>query len=98
MQKSFCRAYLWMIPFLLLPVSWATANFTMDRPLETNLTTKEVKVFGTIYPMRFNSAQGDEARYHLLVWNGGTSPGALIETLVDDLEFHDALVSLGAHP
>ncbi|MGE0680364.1 MAG: YdjY domain-containing protein [Candidatus Binatia bacterium] len=74
------------------------ATPVVDEPLETNLATKEVKVFGIIYPTRFNSAQGEEARYHLLVWKGGVSTNALIETPVDDLKFHDALVSLGAHP
>jgi hypothetical protein len=66
--------------------------------LETSLATKEVKIFGIIYPTRFNSAQGEEAHYHLLVWRGGTSVNALIETPAGDLAFHDALVSLGAHP
>ena len=59
---------------------------------------KEVHIFGIIYPTRFNTAAGDEARYHLLVWHGGTSKAALIETPVDDLAFHKALVFLGARP
>jgi hypothetical protein len=69
-----------------------------DEPLETSLAAKEVKIFGIIYPQRFNSAQGEEAHYHLLIWKDGTSENALIETPADDLAFHDALISLGAHP
>jgi len=34
----------------------------------------------------------------LLVWQGGTSRAALIETPVDDLVFHETLASLGAQP
>ncbi len=60
--------------------------------------TKEVQVVGVIYPTRFNSAQGEEAHYHLLVWQGGTSANALIETAADDLVFHDALLKLGGQP
>ncbi|MGH8008020.1 MAG: hypothetical protein ACREQ3_13555, partial [Candidatus Binatia bacterium] len=60
--------------------------------------TKEVRVSGVIYPTRFNTAQGAEAHYHLLVWQGGTSTHALIETAADDLAFHDALVKLGGQP
>ncbi len=74
------------------------ANPTAEHPLETIAAAKEIKVFGVIYPKRFNAAQGEEARYHLIVWKGGTSANALIETPADDLAFHEALVSLGAHP
>ncbi len=77
---------------------FAWADPTAEHPLESVTATKEIKIFGVIYPRRFNAARGDEARYHLLVWNGGASPGALIETPADDLAFHDALVALGAHP
>jgi len=71
---------------------------TLVAPLLVVPQTKEVQIFGTIYPARFNAALGDEAHYHLLVWQGGQSANALIETPVDDLAFHDALVALGAHP
>ena len=71
---------------------------TVTTPLVVVAEAKEVQVFGIIYPARFNAAQGDEAHYHLLVWQGGTSRAALIETPVDDLVFHEALVSLGAQP
>ena len=74
------------------------ANPTAEHPLEALSTDKEIKIFGVIYPKRFNAAQGEEARYHLLVWKGGTSANALVETPADDLAFHEALVSLGAHP
>jgi hypothetical protein len=59
---------------------------------------EEIQIFATIYPGRFNAAQGDEAHYHFLVWEGGTSANALIETPADDLAFHDALIALGARP
>src|SRR5262249_10159983 len=72
------------------------AEPTVEHPLETITAAKEIKIFGVIYPQRFNAAQGDEARYHLIVWKGGTSVDALIETPADDLAFHEALVSLGA--
>jgi hypothetical protein len=71
---------------------------TATTPLVVVSATKEVQVYGIIYPMRFNAAQGDEAHYHLLVWQGGTSANALIETPADDLALHDALVTLGAQP
>ncbi len=71
---------------------------TATAPLLVMSEAKEVQVFGIIYPARFNAAQGDEAHYHLLVWQGGTSANALIETPADDLALHDALVKLGAQP
>ena len=71
---------------------------TLVAPLVVSAETKEVQVFGLIYPARFNAAQGDEAHYHLLVWQGGSSPNALIETPADDLALHDALSTLGAQP
>src|ERR1051325_7663710 len=74
------------------------ADPTAEHPLETIAAAKEIKIFGVIYPARFNAAQGEEARYHLIVWKGGTSTNALIETPADDLAFHDALASFGAHP
>jgi hypothetical protein len=71
---------------------------TSAHPLIVVAHESKVQVFGTIYPQRFNAAQGEEAHYHLLTWQGGTSVNALVETPVDDLAFHDALVSLGAQP
>src|SRR5712692_1720695 len=76
----------------------AAAQPTSVAPLVVSIETKEVQVFGIIYPARFNAAQGDEAHYHLLVWQGGSSTNALIETPADDLALHDALVTLGAQP
>jgi hypothetical protein len=98
MRRSLRFICLCTIFFLALLESRVIAIPVADEPLETSLTTKEVKIFGIIYPRRFNAAQGEEAHYHLLVWKGGASANALIETPADDLEFHDALVSLGAHP
>jgi hypothetical protein len=74
------------------------AEPTATAPLEVNTKAKEVRILGVIYPARFNTAQGEEARYHLIVWKGGTSTNALIETPADDLAFHAALVSIGAQP
>ena len=71
---------------------------TEAMPLLVLTEQKEVHVLGQIFPSRFNAAKGPEAQYHFLVWQGGTSPGALIETPVDDLDFHDAILSLGAQP
>lgn len=71
---------------------------TVTTPLVVVAEAKEMQVFGSIYPARFNAAQVDEAHYHLLVWQGGTSRAALIETPVDDLVFHEALVALGVQP
>jgi hypothetical protein len=98
MRRSLWFICLGTIFFLAFLEARTIATPVMDKPLETNPATKEVKVFGIIYPERFNSARGEEAHYHLLVWKGGTSTNALIETPADDLEFYDALVSLGAHP
>lgn len=91
-----CLIALDVIFSVLWIMSSAFAEPTVDHPLEIDKTKKEVRMFGAIYPARFNAAQGEEARYHLLVWKGGTSPNALIETPVDDLAFHAALESLGA--
>jgi hypothetical protein len=71
---------------------------TLATPLLVVPEAKEVHIFGIIYPARFNAAQGDEAHYHLLVWQGGQSANTLIETPADDLAFHAALTSLGAQP
>lgn len=59
---------------------------------------ERVQVFGWIFPQRFNAAHGPQAGYHFLVWQNGTSPHALIHTPVDDLDFHAALLRLGAQP
>jgi hypothetical protein len=94
------NGYLWsgvLLSFFFCCQS-ALSSPTTEHPLETLPTTKEVKVFGVIYPKRFNAAVGEEAHYHLLVWKGGTSTNALIETPADDLAFHGALRSLGAQP
>lgn len=76
----------------------AMAEPTMSASLVVVPETKQVRVSGVIYPARFNAAQGEEAHYHFLVWQGGTSTHALIETPADDLAFHDALVKLGGQP
>ena len=67
-------------------------------PLRIVEEKRQVRVLGRIFPQRFNAAQGQEARYHFLVWQDGTSPHALIQTPVDDLDFHAALLRLGARP
>ncbi len=93
------RPYLWgCMLFFLLFFQSAFAAPTAEQPLETHTETKEVQIFGVIYPRRFNAAEGEEAHYHLLVWRGGTSANALIETPADDLAFHAALRTLGARP
>src|SRR5215475_3698962 len=98
MDTRFRRKIITVLIGVLFLSSVALADPTAERPLEANSATKEIKIFGVIYPQRFNDAQGEEVRYHLIVWRGGTSHGALIETTADDLAFHEALVSLGAHP
>lgn len=90
-------AVLWLFCFLLGHESVA-AGTSPKAPLVIVRETKEVQVAGIIYPARFNAAQGEEAHYHLLVWRGGTSTNALIETAADDLAFHDALLDLGGQP
>jgi hypothetical protein len=85
--------------FCSLSFSWqAKTEPTSTTSLVVKPAAKEAQVFGRIYPTRFNAARGDEAHYHLLVWQGGTSAHALIETPADDLAFHDALSTLGAQP
>jgi hypothetical protein len=69
-----------------------------EHPMVVHAETKEIRLFGRIYAQRFNDAQREEAHYHLLVWNKGTSPTALIETPVDDLAFHTEVMKLGARP
>lgn len=71
---------------------------TEGHPIVIDTEKKEIQLYGVIYPERFNAAQGEQAHYHLLVWHKGKSPHALIETPADDLDFHAALVQLGAAP
>ena len=71
---------------------------TAETPLVISPESQQVTIYGVIYPDRFNRAEGNEAHYHLLTWKGGHSKNALIETPVDDLAFHDALVKIGAQP
>ncbi len=94
-----------VILLIILLSIWGGSSFSQstDKPTEAMpllvLTEqKEVRVFGQIFPSRFNAATGPEAQYHFLVWQGGTSPGALIQTPADDLDFHDAILGLGAQP
>lgn len=78
--------------------SAAAGELSMERPLIIHAEAKEIHIFGRIYAQRFNAARGEEAHYHFLVWNKGTSPTALIETPVDDLVLHAELLKLGAKP
>ena len=76
----------------------ASQPATLETPLVISSESKQVTLYGVIYPNRFNRAEGDEAHYHLLTWKGGHSKNALIETPVDDLAFHDALIKIGGQP
>jgi hypothetical protein len=76
----------------------AHVELSADHSMVVDAGGKAIRIFGRIYAQRFNNAQGDEAHYHLLVWNKGTSLQALIETPVDDLAFHAELLKLGARP
>lgn len=67
-------------------------------PLHVSTDARHVSVYGVMYPGRFNRTDGDQAQFHVLAWQGGRAPGALIETPVDDLLFHDALLAIGARP
>jgi hypothetical protein len=99
MLKRWLTAFAAVLWFCCLSLSQQTkAEPTATTPLIVVPGAKEVQVFGTVYPSRFNAAHGDEAHYHLLVWQGGSSANALIETPVDDLALHDALSTLGAQP
>jgi len=71
---------------------------TREAPLVVDEKEREVRVYAEIYPRRFNAAGDAEAHYHLLVWKGGTSKGALMETLADDLAFYEAIVEMGGKP
>ncbi len=95
------------VPLLLSGVlcspAWATPERAMlesteETPLVVLPETQQLRIYGLIYPTRFNTAQGDEARYHLLTWGGGRSKDALIETPADDLQFYEALIALSAQP
>ncbi|MBM4259252.1 MAG: hypothetical protein FJ147_25550 [Deltaproteobacteria bacterium] len=79
-------------------VSLALSEPSMEQPILVRADTKEIQIFGRIYAQRFNAAHGEQAHYHFLVWHKGTSPTALIETPVDDLDFHAELAKLGAKP
>lgn len=65
-------------------------------PLYVSADAQHVSIYGVMYPGRFNRAAGDQAQFHVLAWQDGRAPGALIETPVDDLVFHDALLAIGA--
>jgi hypothetical protein len=95
----------WLTLLSIAPLFWCAAVSAQERkqptlatPLIVVAEAKEVRVAGSIYPERFNTAQGEEAHYHLLVWQGGTSPFALIETPADDLAFYEALTQIGGKP
>ncbi len=70
----------------------------LSRTSPLRIVGEQVQVFGWIFPRGFNAAAGPEAGYHFLVWQDGTSPHALIHTPADDLDFHAALLRLGARP
>ncbi len=97
---KFYAACLSVVCFLGDNVSLARARqpATMATPLVISSESKQVTLYGVIYPSRFNRAEGDEAHYHLLTWKDGHSKNALIETPVDDLAFHDALIKIGGQP
>ena len=67
-------------------------------PLHVSTDTRHVSVYGVMYPGRFNRAAGGEAQFHVLAWQDGRASNALIETPVDDLVFHDALLAIGTRP
>ena len=81
-----------------IALAGARQAFTPESPLVISSEAKQVAIYGVIYPDRFNRAEGDAAHYHLLTWKGGHSTNALIETPVDDLAFHAALVKIGGQP
>ncbi len=86
--------------FLWGSVSLARAGqaATPETRLVISPESKQVTLHGVIHPGRFNRAEGAAAHYHLLTWKGGHSRTALIETSVDDLAFHAALLEIGAQP
>ncbi len=70
-----------------------------EPPLVVDEAKREVRVYGRIFPHRFNEARGGDARFHLLAWKEGTSGSkALVETPVDDRDFYEALLQIGAEP
>jgi hypothetical protein len=97
MSRWVCIVFISVVFLLgILHERQAKAEPTAEQPLIIDTEKKEIQLYGVIYPARFNAAQGEEAHYHLLVWHKGQSPNALIETPADDLDFHAALVNLGA--
>ncbi len=98
--RKFYVVFLSVVCFLGDSPSLARASqpATLETPLVISSESKQVTLYGVIYPGRFNRAEGDEAHYHLLTWKGGHSKNALIETPVDDLTFHDALIKIGGQP
>lgn len=99
-MNQWCNVLLSLVLVLWGTIGSGQASNTPSpaTPVVVRAEIKEIRIFGKIYPARFNTARGEEAHYHLLVWQGGTSAGALIETPADDLAFHDALLSLGGKP
>ncbi len=71
---------------------------TPETPLIVNKEEREVRVYAVIYPRRFNAAGDEEAHYHFLVWSGGTSKGAFMETPANDLAFYEAMIAIGGKP
>ena len=88
---------IFLFVFLCSP-AWAVLEANEETPLVVLRETQQIRIYGLIYPTRFNTAQGDEARYHLLTWRGGRSKAALVETPADDLKFYEALIVLRAQP
>lgn len=98
MVHTFLTCSLLLLSVLLSLGGSARAWQPAETPLVFSVEDKTVTISGVIYPERFNRAEGETARYHLITWDAGHSTNGLIETPADDLAFYDALVKIGAQP
>jgi hypothetical protein len=71
-----------------------------NRPLLVDKENREVRVLAQMQARAFSDpSYGSMTGYHLVVYRGGASwRTALFVAYVDDADFHDALVSIGAVP
>lgn len=75
-------------------------NLCQNRPLLVDKEKREVRLLAQMQPRAFSDSSYDTMTgYHLVVYRGGSSwRTALFVAYVDDADFHDAMVSIGAVP
>lgn len=72
---------------------------TSENAININTEKKQVALQAEVFAHRFNTAEGEDTGYHLLVWQGDkTWKKALFRTSVDRKSFYHALAAIGGIP